>query len=716
MINQICQQKTAYARPENPLELGFSDCAKELIAKGVPVFPCKVNKAPLVQGGFKAASLDPMQIESWAQQWPNALVGVPTGARSGFFVLDIDRKKDKDGFKTLVENGWELPETRTHTTKSGGAHCLFKYQVDLGLKNSVEKLGYGLDIRTDGGYIIWWPALGQSVKNADILEDVPPWLIKALQVQVTNAPVVTGFSEAVAEGRRNESMFLLAASLRGKGLSEKSIEAALLDVNQRKCQPPLAVSEIKTIVKSVSKYPEGPINGQTRDLTELGNAGRLLDLYSDTVRYIPGIKSWLIWQNDCWQWDTDGAKVCSLAGELHWQIYAEGQQAPDFDLRKAINRWAVNSQSRKIIDNSTHLLSRNDHIRLPLSRIDSSLFLVGLAGSKLVIDLKSGEVRSAEPSDLITKSLGVDLLGDSSQALRWKAFLSQIFNDDSDLIGWLQRWCGYLLTGSTQEQILLFCFGLGCNGKSVFAETLRSILGDYARTLNAECLCDTNRQAGSANPELFSLIGARLALTSETEDGAALAESLIKTITGGDTVTTRPLYGSPVNFLPAFKLMMLGNHKPIVRGGGHSLWRRMRLVPFNRVFKPDERDPLLLNKLKEEAPHILAWMVEGCMKWRKQGLSVLPAAIRQATESYQSEQDLIGQWIEECCIQGKALESTSSALYESYKGWCAVNGLKPSSHVAFGRRFKERGFGSRKAHGQPVYAGICLTNDVGDLW
>lgn len=195
--------------------------------------------------------------------------------------------------------------------------------------------------------------------------------------------------------------------------------------------------------------------------------------------------------------------------------------------------------------------------------------------------------------------------------------------------------------------MLLFCFGLGANGKSVFGELLHWIMSNYARAVPVETLTESRRQAGGATPDLADLAGARLALTSETEDGAALAETLIKSLTAGDTISARPLYGKPFNFQPQFKLLMLGNHRPVVRGTDHGIWRRIRLVPFRRTFAPDERDPHLLDKLKGEAPHILAWMIQGCIEWQRRGLADVPAVVTAETAGYQIEQDLIGQWLAE---------------------------------------------------------------------
>jgi len=158
----------------------FADRAAPLLAQGIPVFPCAHDKRPHTRHGFKDATTDPGQIAAWAAQWPDALVGVPTGKPSGLFVLDVDVKNGKDGFSTLQAKGWALPTTRTHRTKNGGgAHYLFRAPNGIPLKSSAGNLGDGLDTRGDGGYIVWWPAHGGEVEHADTVADVPPCLVDA---------------------------------------------------------------------------------------------------------------------------------------------------------------------------------------------------------------------------------------------------------------------------------------------------------------------------------------------------------------------------------------------------------------------------------------------------------------------------------------------------------------------------------------------------------
>lgn len=445
----------------------------------------------------------------------------------------------------------------------------------------------------------------------------------------------------------------------------------------------------------------------TRPLTEFGNAQRLLDLHGEQLRYVPDVKGWLVSRDGAWTWDISGAFVRAIASQLSPKIYSEGAA---FDMAQATHfaKWARNSQSARTIDAAVSLLSVQDRIRVALAMIDADPMLVGFDSARQVIDLHTGIARPATSSDYITKSLTPCAIGDASKAVRWQSFLVQIFDGDAELIDWLHRWCGYLLTGSTSEQIFLFFFGLGANGKSVFAELVRHIMGDYGRSVASETLTETKRQAGGASPDLADLIGCRLAMSSETEDGSALAESLVKSLTSGDTITARQLYAPPVQFQPAFKLLMLGNHRPVIRGNDFGIWRRVRLVPFNKTFTEQERDPKLLDTLKTESPHILAWMVAGCMEWQRRGLGDVPASIASQTADYREEQDIIGQWLGECTKADRASEVDGGELFINYREWATANGLKPWTNITLGRRLMERGYPPRRSNGKTYRCGLTL--------
>jgi P4 family phage/plasmid primase-like protien len=449
----------------------------------------------------------------------------------------------------------------------------------------------------------------------------------------------------------------------------------------------------------------------TRPLSELGNAYRMLDLVGDRLRYVYDVKKWLKWDGTAWTWDSDGASVRALAANLPAIILEEAREY--LADAEHFAKWSRQSQKEKTIKASVSLLQDFEQIRLPSSHIDADILKVGFDDARQMIDLDTGEVRPTTPADLITKSLNVSSIANPTGDMRWMQFLSQVFENDDELIDWLQRFCGYLLTGSTQEQFFLFCYGHGANGKSVFIETLKYIMGDYGRAIAPETLCATRRQAGAATPDLVPLIGARLAMSSETEDNANMAESLVKGLVSGDTMSVRANYGSQIQFTPMFKLIMAGNHQPRINGVDSGIWRRVRLVPFNKTFAPEQRDPQLLSTLKMEAPAILGWMLQGCLAWKKRGLSDTPRAIREATDVYRQDQDITGKWLSDCTVKQMSGETLSTALYANYKSWAMDNGFQAASSHTLSRRLRERGFEPRKSNGKTWWPGLVLTDSLG---
>ena len=254
-----------------------------------------------------------------------------------------------------------------------------------------------------------------------------------------------------------------------------------------------------------------------------------------------------------------------------------------------------------------------------------------------VVDLRTGRMRPHAIEDYMTKMTAVAPSGDCP---RFKKFLLQIFDGDDEMVKYVQRVFGYSLTGVTTEQALFFLFGGGSNGKGVLTSTMRGILGSYHQTAAMDTFAVANNNERHPT-DLAMLRGARLVTSTETEEGARWAESKIKTLTGGDAIQARFMRQDFFEFIPQFKLVISGNHKPRLRAVNVAIRRRMNLLPFTVTISDKERDPNLVEKLKKEWPGILAWMVEGCLQWKRIGLSP-PQKVIDATEDYLDDEDTLG--------------------------------------------------------------------------
>jgi putative DNA primase/helicase len=280
---------------------------------------------------------------------------------------------------------------------------------------------------------------------------------------------------------------------------------------------------------------------------------------------------------------------------------------------------------------------------------------------------------------------------------------------DVALIRFVQKVIGYSLTGSTQEQCLFILYGAGANGKSTLIQTISTLLGDYSRQPPTETLL-VQRGDGVRN-DLARLQGARFVSAVEVEGGRRLAEVLVKQLTGGDTITARFLYGEHFEFLPMFKLWLAVNHRPIVQGTDHGIWRRIRLLPFTVTIPAAEQDKRLTERLQAELPGILRWAVEGCLAWQQEGLEP-PAAVNRATRDYRAEMDVIAAFLQDCCVLGPEREVLAGDLYAEYTDWCTQMGESPVSQKALSTTLRERDYTPGRRSSGRIWRGIALKEET----
>jgi putative DNA primase/helicase len=321
-----------------------------------------------------------------------------------------------------------------------------------------------------------------------------------------------------------------------------------------------------------------------------------------------------------------------------------------------------------------------------------------------VLDLCTGKLREHRRDDLLTKLAPV-AYDAAAVCPTWEAFLSRVLAGDVELIRFAQKALGYSLTGSTQEQCLFMLYGTGANGKSTFIQTISVLLGDYAQQTPTETLLV--KTGGTVNNDVARLQGARWVAAVEAEHGKRLAEVQVKQVTGGDTITARFLYGEYFEYQPAFKLWLAVNHKPVVQGTDHAIWRRIRLLPFAVTIPDAEQDKRLTEKLRAELPGILRWAVEGCLAWLQEGLEP-PSVVKRATGDYRAEMDVITAFLQDCCVVEPQREVSTSELYKEYVDWCTQMGESAISKKALSAVLKERGCTQGRRSSERLWCGIAL--------
>jgi len=427
--------------------------------------------------------------------------------------------------------------------------------------------------------------------------------------------------------------------------------------------------------------------------TGMGNAKRFVSMFGHDAKYCAPFKSWYIWYTN--RWVCDNIRAEGLA-KLSLDVITDEKQRKSFCTKRGIDEVLY--------------ISRSDPC-MAVSPCDFDADPMLFNCQSGTIDLRTGTQSPHDRTQLLSRISPVRYAPKGS-CPTWMMFLDTVFAGDDQLISYIQRVCGYLLTGHVSEQCLFFMHGDGGNGKSVFASVLQHILGDYARKVPAQILSRSDRVAGEGpSPFLSTLIGARLATSSELEEGQRFAEARIKDMTGGDRLTSRGLRQDPVEFDPMFKLLLYGNHKPEISGVDHGIWRRIHLIPFVVTIPESQRDPQLLDKLKGESGAILDWMVRGCVAWQQRGLRP-PDAVMHATSSYRAESDTVGRFIEECCTLADGVFVKKGDLHEAYEAWCARSGEEPLKKNQFGTRVKRSGIQEKKTHQGWLWVGLELSNST----
>jgi putative DNA primase/helicase len=375
-----------------------------------------------------------------------------------------------------------------------------------------------------------------------------------------------------------------------------------------------------------------------------------------------------------------------------------------FDEARKLCRQARNAKAKTVAAVIT--LARSDRrLAATTDQWDADIWLLGTPSG--AIDLRTGKIRLASPDDYITKTTTVAPGGDCPL---WREFLARITGNDPELQSYLQRVCGYALTGDTSEDALFFLYGTGANGKSVFIKTIAGILGDHHKTASMETFTVTNSERHPT--DLAMLRGARLVTAIETEEGKRWDEAKIKALTGGDLIQARFMRQDFFEYTPRFKLMIAGNHRPAIRSVDEAIRRRMNLIPFTVTIPIEERDLDLADKLKAEWPGILAWIIEGCLAWQQEGLRP-PQAVTAATENYLEAEDALRAWIEECCETGPNESDSTTNLWVGWKSWAEAAGEYVGNKRKFGQKLEDKGFSRIKGTGgQRRYLGIYFTGNT----
>ena len=700
---------------------------------GLAVFPlaCR-DKVPAVVDGCKAATTERTTIERWWDKNPQYNIGIATGNKSSGLVvidLDVDKNKGIDGYDVLRD--WQnkhgkLPETWQSITGRGGYHYFYK---DAIVHSNRVGLYEGVDIRGEGGYIVAPPSVHP---NGNIYEwEQGPEEYEIAQVdnivndflkgekQRRDSEHKTNFKvpELIPEGKRVDTIVRLIASLRTKGLDDDAIKAAVRVENEKRCNPPLKEKELEKAVfpalkrdwqvnspyynnfNAMNENDNKYVNEVLKKLNELnaverfpmndrGSADLFATVFMDVSRYNPTKKDWMYYDGTRWVADQEGMRAKRNAKTLADVLvrYSATVFLPD-DKRQSYIKYAagmMNYRSRNVMVTDAKDLNFFENMEL-----DKDDFLLNC--KNCVLDLSGDQPKALEHSaDLLLSKLCNANYNPAATCTLWDKTVNEIMQGDTEKIKYLQKMSGRFLTGDTSEEEFYIFFGATTrNGKSTITELLLYLLGDYATTISPESLAiKANKDSRTASPDIAKLAGTRFVVASEPPRRMLFDSSLVKTLTGRDTVSARFLHENEFQFKPKFKLILNSNYLPVINDKTVFSSNRVKVIPFERHFAEKEQNKHLKEQLQQEIDGILNWCIEGLYMYRKEGLEP-PEAVRTATHEYSEDSDKTGKFISECLVRSER-NLAAKDVYEKYSQWCNDCGLGIDGRTSFYEELKTK--------------------------
>lgn len=423
--------------------------------------------------------------------------------------------------------------------------------------------------------------------------------------------------------------------------------------------------------------------------TEDAVACDFAERYAGKFVYDHTAQSWFTWDG---RWKRDRRSAVFHAARLFCRETAETLKSAPPSIAKIAFASAVERAAR-----SDPKLAVSHEIW------DSDPWLLGTPAG--VVDLRTGLLRPATSGLYISRYTSVAPAPPTTPAPLWQSFLDDATQRDRELQAFLHRLCGYFLTGDVSEEMLAFFYGPGGNGKGVFLSVVTGILDEYAVSVPIEVFTANSR----INLEYYraQMAGARLVTASETEVQATWAESQIKEMSGNETpLSARQPYGQPFTFRPQFKISLVGNYAPKLKGRSPAMERRLRVIPFTN--RPTNEDLELKKKLQAEYPAILRQMIDGSLAWQRGRLGTAPA-IKAATTAYFEQQDAFGRWLDERCKLDRSLSLRPGLLLANFNAWAKENGEDVVGNNAFAELLdRTPGLTRTRANGVRLVKGIGL--------
>lgn len=739
------------------------------------IFPCELNqKKPVGFGWQEKASDDAVEVEKWFGL-NRFNYGILCGTKyQGKYltVVDVDNKNGKHGAeswaKLTKDVASEALKTLTVLTPSGGYHHFFYTREQIGNRTDILE---GVDVRGKGGYVV---GAGSSINgnpymmlNDAPIADMPDELERLLckTKNVSSERYVPPDEQQIVRIRLSESdrvrllellssyahqggfqsysdWVSLGGALKHEGFTVENWQSLSWENAREECPRKwntLPTSELTmgSLVYWARKadpefmVPQSALSQSNEiDIHKMLNDADFVERFikrnGERIRFVRNI-GWAKYNGKCWDKGISKSEMYELVIDVAKSAYEEEieyllsrlEQETDADEEKALkdclkkfmaakNRY----QNSAGIQSALEVLSGMSSILVGPEVFDAGNYLTLENG---VYDFDQDRLIPHSPS-IMTATMANYGYDADAKAPVWEKCIREYFLENEEICRFVQKCVGYTLTTSVKEQKVFFCHGAhGANGKSTFFNTLYALMGSASATISSNVLMDSNGR--EAQEQLAHLVSARFVRSTELKKNDRFDESLIKAVSGKDPLRCRALYQKSFDYFPIFKLWIFGNNKPGVNDLGNGFWRRLVLIPFNRVFKEEEQDKDLESKLEEEHPGIFNWALEGLRRYRAEGLQ-MPQCMTEEVQKYKAEENKVMSFMLECTEEGfYGTETTQyGELFQAFRVYCENNGLQPTSTKNFTRQLEvleeEVGFKLDHGHGnQRIMLGRTLLSN-----
>lgn len=420
---------------------------------------------------------------------------------------------------------------------------------------------------------------------------------------------------------------------------------------------------------------------KTFPASDEARAQRFIEELDGAARYIPQWKKWVMWDGEHWALDSPGSQIFCRAAGMSKILIEEALEIADSGVQKKALAAAIGAGNVQRIEALVKIAKHDPSVIAAPELFDTDPWLIGVQNG--VIELKTGLFRAAKQDDFVLRKMKV-AYDPAATCPDWERSLL-VTLPDPEVRAFVQRAVGYTLVGTPAEQVVLFMFGSGKNGKSTFSETILKLFGDYGHKAPSKLFL-SDRFGKDPEGAIAQLQGRRFVIGSEVPEDATLAESRIKDLAGDDTLSGRLLFNDDITFMPTHTLWFYGNVQPTVSATDEGLWRRLLQIPFTAYIDEAVRDTAILAKLAGQGAGILNWMLQGCREWQQSGLRA-PQAVKLATADYRESEDDLGQFIELHC--NHTGEVGRAHLYAAFKAWMLAQGT-PERFIPGAKRFKKR--------------------------